>query len=68
MRSLVVYIFLYACESWSFTAELEKGRKEGRPCYNEAVRRQIQLATEEYDELVPLVKKWKPRFFLSLKE
>ena len=24
MRSLVISIFLYACESWTFTAELEK--------------------------------------------
>ena len=24
MRSLVISIFLYACESWAFTAELEK--------------------------------------------
>ena len=24
MRSLVIYIFLYACESWTLTAELEK--------------------------------------------
>ena len=24
MRSLVISIFLYACESWTLTAELEK--------------------------------------------
>ena len=24
MRSLVIFIFLYACESWTLTAELEK--------------------------------------------
>ena len=24
MRSLVIYIFLYACESWTLTAELKK--------------------------------------------
>ena len=26
MHSLVISIFLYACESWTITAELEKGR------------------------------------------
>ena len=27
MRSLVISIFLYACESWTLTAELEKKRR-----------------------------------------
>ena len=27
MHSLVISIFLYACESWTLTAELEKGRR-----------------------------------------
>ena len=71
MRFLVISIFLYACESWTLTAELEKRTQafEMR-CYrrllnisykdhvtNEEVRRKIQAAIEEYDELLTRVKK-----------
>ena len=77
MRSLVISIFLYACESWTLTAELEKRTLayEMR-CYrrllnisykdhvtNEEVRRKIQAAIGEYDELLTLVKKRKLRWF-----
>ena len=77
MRSLVISIFLYACESWTLTAELEKRTHafETR-CYrrllnisykdhvtNEEVRRKIQAAIGEYDELLTLVKKRKLRWF-----
>ena len=77
MRSLVISIFLYACESWTLTAELEKRTHafEMR-CYrrvlnfsykdhvtNEEVRRKIQAAIGEYDELLALVKKRKLRWF-----
>ena len=77
MRSLVISIFLYACESWTLTAELEKRTQafEMR-CYrrllnisykdhvtNEEVRRKIQAAIGEYDELLTLVKKRKLRRF-----
>ena len=77
MRSLVISIFLYACESWTLTAELEKRTQafEVR-CYrrllnisykdhvtNEEVRRKIQAAIGEYDELLTLVKKRKLRWF-----
>ena len=77
MRSLVSSIFLYACESWTLTAELEKRTQafEMR-CYrrllnisykdhvtNEEVRRKIQAAIGEYDELLTLVKKRKLRWF-----
>ena len=77
MRSLVISIFLYACESWTLTAELETEKRtqafEMR-CYrrllnisykdhitNEEVRRKIQAAIGEYDELLTLVKKRKLR-------
>ena len=71
MRSLVISIFLYTCESWTLTAELEKRTQafEMR-CYrrllnisykdhvtNEEVRRKIQADIGEYDELLNLVKK-----------
>ena len=77
MRSLVISIFLFACESWTFTAELEKRTQafEMR-CYwrllnisykdhvtNEEVRRKIQAAIGEYDELLTLVKKRKLSWF-----
>ena len=77
MRSLVISIFLYACESWTLTAELEKRMQafEMR-CYrrllnisykdhvtNEEVRRKMQAAIGEYDELLTLVKKRKLRWF-----
>ena len=77
MRSLVISIFLYACESWTLTAELEKRTQafEMR-CYrrllnitykdhvtNEEVRRKIQAAIGEYDEVLTLVKKRKLRWF-----
>ena len=77
MRSLVISIFLYACEFWTLTAELEKTTQaiEMR-CYrrllnisnkdhvtNEEVRRKIQVAFGEYYELLTLVKKRKLRWF-----
>ena len=76
MRSLLIFIFLYACESWTLTAELEKRTQafEMR-CYrrllnisykdhvtNEMVRRKIQAAIAEYDELLTLVKNRKLRW------
>ena len=75
--SLVISIFLYAFESWTLTAELEKRRQafEMR-CYrrllnilykdhvtNENVCRKIQAAIGKYDELLTLVKKQKLRWF-----
>ena len=77
MRSLVISIFLYACESWTLTAELEKRTRAFElRCYrrllnisykdhvtNEEVRRKIKTAIGEYDKLLTLVKKRKPRWF-----
>ena len=77
VRSLVISIFLYACESWTLTAELEKRTQAFEmKCYrrllnisykdhvtNEEVRRKIQAAIGEYDELLSLVKKRKLRWF-----
>ena len=77
MHSLVISRFLYACESWTLTAELEKRTQalEMR-CYrrllnisykdhitNEVVHRKIQAAIGEYDELLILVKKRKLIWF-----
>ena len=77
MRSLVISIFLYACESWTLTAELEKRtqafemrgyRRLLNISYkdhvtNKEVRSKIQTAIGEYDELLTLVKTRKLRWF-----
>ena len=77
MRFIVISIFPYACESWTFTAELEK-RKQAfeMRCYrrllnisykdhvtNEDVRGKIEAAIGKYDELLTMVKKRKLRWF-----
>ena len=77
MRALVISIFLYACESWTLTAKLGKRTQafEMR-CFrsllnisymnhvtNEEVRRKIQAAIGEYDELLTLVKEQTLRWF-----
>ena len=70
MHSLAIFIFLYACESWPLTAELEKRSQTiEMKCYqrqlnilykdrvcNEEVCRTIQAAFGEYDGLLTLVK------------
>ena len=77
VRSLVVSVFLYACESWTLTVELEKRTQAfGMRCCrrllgisykdhvaNGEVRREIRAAIGEYDELLTLVKKRKLRWF-----
>ena len=77
MRSLVISIFLYACESWTLIAELEKRTQafEMR-CYrrllnisykdhvtNEEGCRKIQAAIGEYNKLLMLVKERKLGWF-----
>ena len=73
--SLAISIFLYACELWPLTAELEKRTQAFEmKCYqrllnilykdhvsNEEVCRKIQAAIGEYDELMTLVKSRKLR-------
>ena len=77
VRSLVISIFLYAYESWTLTAELEKRTQAFEiRCYrrlliisyedqvtNEEVRRKIQEAVGEDDEHLALVRKRKLRWF-----
>ena len=77
MRSLVVSIFLYVCESWTLTAKLEKRTQAFEMRYyrkllnisykdhvtNEEARRKIQTGIAEYDKLLILVKKRKLRWF-----
>ena len=77
MRPLVisVYLYMYACESWNLTAELKKRTHAfERRCYrsllniayknhitNKDVRRKIQAAIGDYDELLTMMKKRKLR-------
>ena len=73
MRSLVTSIFLYACESWTFTAELQRRIQAIEMwCYrkilgisykdhvtNEEVRAKIEQAIGPHDDLLTIVKRGK---------
>ena len=73
MRSLVTYIFLYACESCNFTAELQRRiQAMEKKCYrkmlhisykdhitNEEVRAKIQQAIGPHEDLLTIVKRSK---------
>ena len=75
MRTLILSTFLYAFESWTLTAEIERRIQEMR-CYrrlltisykdhvtNEEVRNRIQNATGVHDDLLTMVKKRKLRWY-----
>ena len=77
MRTLILSIFLYACESWTLTAEIERRIQalEMR-CYrrllnisykdhvtNEEVRNRIQNAIRVHDDLLSMVKKRKLKWY-----
>ena len=76
-RTLILFTFLYACESWTLTAEIERRIQalEMR-CYrrllnisykdhvtNEEVCNRIQNATGVHDDLLTMVKKRKLRWY-----
>ena len=75
MRTLILSTFLYACESWTLTAEIErKIQALEMRCYrrllsisytdhvtNEEVRNRIQNAFGVHDDLLTIVKKRKLR-------
>ena len=77
MRSLVLPIFLYACESWTLTAELQRRiqamemrcyRKILRISYkyhvtNEEVRAKVQQATGPHEDLLTIVKRRKLQLY-----
>ena len=77
MRSLVTSIFLYACESWTLTAELQrKTQAMEMRCYrkilhisykdhvtNEEVRAKIQLAIGPHEDLLTIVKRRKLQWY-----
>ena len=77
MRSLVTSIFLYACESWTLTGELQRRihAMEMR-CYrkilhisykdhvtNEEVLAKIQQATGPHEDLLTIVKRRKLKWY-----
>ena len=70
MRSLVISIFLYACESWTLTAELQRRTQTMVRCYrkiprisykdnvtNEEVRAKIQHAIGPHEDPLTIVKR-----------
>ena len=73
MHSLVTFIFLYACESWTLTAELQRRiQAMEMRCYhkilrisykdhvtNEEVRAKIQQAIGPHEDLLIIVKRRK---------
>ena len=76
MRSLVISIFLYACETWTLTAELEKKIQATEMCFrrllgisyrdhvtNEEVGNRIRQAIGPYEDLLTTVKKRKLRWY-----
>ena len=77
LRSLVTSIFLYACETWTLTAELERTIQSlEMRCYrrifnisykdhitNEEVRSQVRALVGPYEELLTTVEKRKLRWY-----
>ena len=76
MRTLILSTFLYACESWTLTAEIERRIQGEMRCYrrllnifykdqvtNEDVRNRIQKAIGVHDNLLTMVKKRKLRWY-----
>ena len=73
MRSLVTFIVLYACESWTLTAEIQRRiQAMEMKCYrkilhishkdhvtNEEVRAKIQQAIGPHEDLLTIVKRHK---------
>ena len=80
MRSLITSIFMFACESWILTAELQKRiQAMEMKCYrkilhisykghvtNEEVRAKIQQAIGPHEDILTIVKtKWCGHVFRS---
>ena len=77
LRALVISIFLYACESWTLTAELQKRiQAVEMRCYrrilgisykdhvtNEAVLNTIKQACDHYEDLLTIIKRKKLKWY-----
>ena len=80
MQTLIISTFLYACKTWTLTAEIErKIQALEMRCYrkllnisykdhvtNEEVRNRIQNAIGAHDDLVTMVKKRKLRWYAHI--
>lgn len=61
MRSLVIFVFLYACETWTSVREKNAGlRLLNILCKdhvsNEGVRKKVKTIIGEYDDFLTLVR------------
>ena len=80
MRSLIIFIFLYACESWTLTAQLQRRMKamEMR-CYrkilhisyedhvtNKEVCAKIQQAIGPHEDLLTIVERCKLQWYAQV--
>ena len=77
LRSLVMSIFLYSCETWTLTAEIERkiqtvetrslrhllGISYKDHITNEEVQRRIRKAIGPYEELLSIVKRRKMKWY-----
>ena len=77
MRSLVLSTFIYACESWTLTADIQRRIQAMKMrCFrrllninyidhitNEEVKRRIRLEIGQYEELLSTVKKIKLKWY-----
>jgi len=77
MRALVMSIFMYACESWTLTAELQRRiQAVEMRCYrqllgisyldhvtNKEVRKTIMEATDHYEDLLTTIKRRKMKWY-----
>jgi hypothetical protein len=77
MRSLIYSVFLYACETWTLTAELEKRIQASEMrCFrrllgisykdqitNEEVKNRIRQAICPYEDLLTTIKRRKLKWF-----
>ena len=70
MRSLVIFIFCYACEAWTLDADLSRIQAMETRCYrkifgisykhhvtNDEVRKKIKQAIGPHEDLLATVKK-----------
>ena len=76
MSPVVVSIFLYACESWTLTAELQRIQAMEMRCYhkilhisykdhvtNEEVYANIQQAVRPHEDILTVVKRHKLKWY-----
>ncbi|KAK2158010.1 hypothetical protein NP493_1831g00007 [Ridgeia piscesae] len=63
MRSLVMSIFLYACESWTLTADTERRIQAIDPISNEEVRNRTRQAIGPHEDLLTTVKRRKLKWY-----